>query len=141
MDLAEIVNKEFTEPLKGAIVADDLIATSQLIESVKQVYSRTENSQTVEVFAESYILDLKNGTQKNNEVTIDDIQTWIQAKGLEATLDANAVYNSILKNGTSWDKIGGSRELQAIINENNIQRVIDVAVENELNKILNTQWL
>lgn len=141
MDLDKLVNNEFTQPLKEAIITDDLIATRQLIESVKQVYTQTDTKKTVEVFAESYILQLRDGEQFKNELSLIDIEKWIDAKGLSGTLAPSAVYNSILRDGTTWDRIGGVKGLQNIINEANIQRIMDIAVAESKNEILKTKWL
>lgn len=141
MDLAAIVEKEFTQPLKDAIVADDLIATRQLINSVAQDVEITATKQTVRVMAEKYILELRDGEQYKSPPTLEAIEKWIIAKGLEGTLNAYAVLNSIEVNGTTWDRQGGSVELQAVINKANVKRVMGVAVQQEiLNIKLKTKW-
>ena len=109
MDIAELVEQEFTQPLREAIATDDLIATRQLINSVSQTYENQNNVQTVRVFAESYILQLRDGEQYKNDLSLSNIETWIEAKGLSGTLDPSAVYKSILRDGTTWDRIGGVR--------------------------------
>jgi hypothetical protein len=141
MDLAAVVEKEFTQPLKDAIVAEDLIATRRLINSVVQDVEITATKQTVRVMAEKYILELRDGEQYKSPPTLEAIEKWIQAKGLQGTLDADAVLDSIEQNGTTWDRLGGSVELQAVINKANVKRVMDVAVQQEiLNIKLKTKW-
>lgn len=140
MDLKGIVDDEFLQPLRGAIVAEDLIATRQLIESVRLEAEETTTRQTVRVYAEAYILELRDGEQYKSPPTIDDIKTWILAKGLEGILDPYAVLATILTEGTTWDKKGGSQKLQAIINKENLKRIIDIAVKDQTTKILSTKW-
>lgn len=141
MDLAEIVEKQFTQPLRDAIVTEDLIATHQLIDSVKQDAEVTATRQTVKVMAAKYILELRDGEQYKSPPTLDDIQKWLDARGLQSTLNAYAVLNSIREHGTTWDRQGGSVELQAVINKANVKRVMDVAVQKEIANIkLNTKW-
>ena len=141
MDLAAVVEKEFTQPLKDTIVAEDLIATRRLINSVVQDAEVTATKQTVRVMAEKYILELRDGEQYKSPPTLEAIEKWIEAKGLQGTLNAYAVLNSIELNGTTWDRQGGSVELQAVINKANVKRVMDVAVQQEiLNIKLKTKW-
>ena len=140
MDLASITEQQFTQPLRDAIITEDMVATKQLINSVSQEASITDGKQIVKVYAESYILGLRDGEQFKREPTIQDIESWLSAKGLDSTLNAHAVLNSIKENGTTWDQQGGSVELKAVINKENIQRVMDMAVKEATNKILNTKW-
>jgi len=140
MDLAATVDDELLQPLRGAIVADDLVATHQLIDSVKLEAETTATKQTVKVYAYSYILELRDGEQYKSPPNLEDIQTWIEAKGLEATLDAHAVLATILTEGTTWDRKGGSAQLQNILNKTNIQRVMDIAIQEQKTKILSTKW-
>lgn len=141
MDLGQLVEQEFTQPLREAILTDDLVATRQLINSVSQTYIEANNQQIVKVFAESYILELRDGEQYKNELSLSDIATWIDAKGLSGTLDPSAVYNSILRDGTIWDRQGGVKGLQKIINDQNVKRVLDIAIANEKTKLLGIKWL
>jgi hypothetical protein len=141
MDLAEISEREFTQPLRDAITDEDMIATRRLINSVEQESNITDSKQEVKVYAMKYVLSLRDGTQSQQKPTVEKIQEWISAKGLEGTLNAYAVLNSILENGTTWDRVGGSIELQSVINKDNVKRVLDIAVKEEANKILRTKWL
>ena len=67
---------------------------------------------------------------------MSDIEIWIEAKGLSGTLDATAVYNSILKNGTLYDRIGGVKSLKQIINDTNVKRVMNIFIDNAKNELL-----
>jgi hypothetical protein len=141
MDLAEITEREFTQRVRDALKTDDLIATRQLIESVKQEGEEAQHRETVKIYAERYILQIRDGEQYKDEPTISDIEQWIEAKGLSGTLEPWAVLNSIKQNGTTWDRIGGSAALKEVINPEIIQRVMDIAVQNEAKKISGTKWL
>ena len=139
MDLKAILDDEFIQPLRGAIVAEDMVATRQLIESIGLVDTSTDNKIEVSVVAESYILELRDGEQYKSKPTLQDIQTWLDAKGL--LLDARAVLANILTEGTSWDKKGGSEQLQNIINEDNVKRIVDIAIEELKIEINQIKWL
>lgn len=141
MDLAELTEREFTQPLREAITEEDMIATRRLIDSVKQESNITDSKQEVKIYAMDYVLELRDGNSDEKRMTVEKITEWINAKGLEATLDPQAVFNSILENGTSWDKQGGSRELKNVINEENLKRILNLAVKEETKKILQTKWL
>ena len=139
MDLESLVDDMFVQPLKGAIVAENMVATKQLIESVEIKDTSTKDKTEISVVAESYILELRDGEQYKKKPTLQDIQTWLDAKGL--FLDANSVLANILTEGTSWDKKGGSVLLQEVISENNVNNIVNIAVEEykqDLNKI---KWL
>lgn len=139
MDLESLVDDMFVQPLKRAIVAEKMVATKQLIESVETKDTSTKDKTEISVVAESYILELRDGEQYKKKPTLQDIQTWLDAKGL--FLDANSVLANILTEGTSWDKKGGSVLLQEVINENNVNNIVNIAVEEykqDLNKI---KWL
>lgn len=141
MDLEALVDDELIQPLRGAIVADDLVATRQLIESVSMQTTKTDNIDEVRVYAESYILELRDGEQYKSPPTIEDITTWVEAKGLAGTLDPYAVLATILTEGTTWDRKGGSPQLQSILNEGNIQRIMNIAIDETINEISKTEWL
>ncbi len=140
MDLEALVDDEFVQPLRGAIVAEDMIATRQLINSVTTTSNITANKQEVKVFAEAYILELRDGTQYQSPPTLQDITIWLEAKGLDGVLDPHAVLSNILTEGTSWDKKGGSSLLQEIISPENIQRIMNIAIDETINEINTTQW-
>ena len=141
MDLAEIVDDEFIQPLRGAIVTEDMVATRQLIDSVQLRDTSTKDKDEVSVYAESYILELRDGEQYKSPPTLADITTWIDAKGLTGTLDPYAVLATIRTEGTTWDKKGGSTRLKDVINPQNVQRIMDIAVENSITDLRQTKWL
>ena len=141
MDLAVLVDMELLQPLKEAIATDDLIATGQLRDSVRMESTLTPNKDEVKVYAEAYILELRDGEQYKSEPTLADITEWVEAKGLSGLMDPEAVLSSILRDGTTWDRIGGSPALKAVLNPENIQRIMNIAIDETINKISKTQWL
>jgi len=140
MDLEALVDDEFVQPLRGAIVGDNLIATRQLIESIHTTSNITANKQEVKVFAMAYILELRDGEQYKSPPTIEDIKEWVIAKGLDGILDPWAVLATIKTEGTTWDRKGGSAKLQAVLNPENVQRIMNTAIAETLNEISHTQW-
>lgn len=140
MDLEALVDDEFVQPLRGAIVGDNLIATRQLIESVHTTSIDTPNKQEVKVFAAAYILELRDGEQYKNPPSFQDIQNWVIAKGLDGILDPGAVWATIQTEGTTWDRKGGSAKLQAVLNEENVKRIMAIAIAETTNEILTTKW-
>lgn len=141
MDLAALVDDEFVQPLRGAIVADNLIATRQLIESVRLESNITANRDEVKVYAEAYILELRDGEQYKSPPNIEDIKEWVIAKGLDGVLDPWAVLANIQTEGTTWDRKGGSDKLKAIVNPDNVKRIMNIAIDETLNEISTTKWL
>lgn len=141
MDLEALVDDEFVQPLRGAIVADNLIATRQLINSVTTTSNITANKDEVKVYAESYILELRDGEQYKSPPTIEDIKTWVIAKSLDGILDPYAVLATIQTEGTTWDQKGGSNKLKDILNPANVQRIMDIAIEETKDEIKSTKWL
>lgn len=140
MDLVQLVQTELVEPLKDAIATDDLIATGQLRDSVRMESNITANKDEVKIYAEAYILELRDGEQYKSEPTLADIVEWVEAKGLSGLMDPEAVLSSILRDGTTWDRIGGSPALKAVLNPENIQRIMNIAIDETLNEISQTQW-
>jgi len=140
MDLGQLVQTELVEPLIGAILEEDMVATEQLLQSVRYETNITPNKDEVKVYAMDYLLELRDGEQYKSPPTLEDIETWILAKDLEGTLDAHAVLNSILENGTTWDRQGGSSRLKAVLNPDNIQRIMNIAIDETINEIYQTQW-
>jgi hypothetical protein len=141
MDLAAIVDDEFIQPLRGAIVAENMVATRQLIDSLSLESEVTPGKETVRVYAQAYILELRDGEQYNSPPSIEDIEIWIEAKGLSGVLEAYAVLANIRAEGTSWDQQGGSLKLKAVISEENIKRITDIAVEQKKQELINYRWL
>ena len=140
MDLGQLVQTELVEPLIEAILDEDMVATEQLLQSVHYETNITANKDEVKVYAMDYLLELRDGEQYKSLPTLEEIESWILAKDLEGTLDAEAVLNSILENGTTWDRQGGSERLKAVLNPENIQRIMNIAIDETINEISQTQW-
>ena len=69
--------------------------------------------------------------------TIENIQIWIDAKGLN--LNPYAVRNSIIANGTTWHRQGGSDVVTDNINEQAFNEVINLSKE-EIKQNITKQW-
>jgi len=140
MDLGQLVQTELVEPLIEAILDEDMVATEQLLQSVRYETNITANKDEVKVYAMDYLLELRDGEQYKSPPTLEDIEEWILAKDLEGTLDPFQVLESILEDGTTWDRQGGSARLKAVLNPENIQRIMNIAIEETINEISQTQW-
>lgn len=141
MDLAVLVDNELLQPLIDAIIEEDMVATEQLIQSIRYDTNLTADRDEVKVYAVEYLLELRDGEQYKSPPTLEDIEEWILAKDLEGKLDAFSVHQTILRDGTTWDRIGGSPALKAVLNPENIQRIMNIAIDETLNEISKTQWL
>lgn len=140
MDLGTLVQKELVEPLIEAILDEDMVATQQLLQSVKYETNLTPNKDEVKVYAMGYLLELRDGEQYKSPPTLEDIEEWILAKDLEGTLEASAVLETIQRDGTTWDQRGGSDRLKAVLNPENVQRIMNIAIDETINEISHTQW-
>lgn len=140
MDLGQLVQTELVEPLIEAILQEDMVATQQLLNSVRYETNITANKDEVKVYAMDYLLELRDGEQYKSPPTLADIEEWVIAKDLEGVLDPFAVHQSILKDGTSWDQMGGSSRLKEVLNPDNIQRIMNIAIDETINEVNQTQW-
>lgn len=140
MALKDIVDDELVVPLIDAIISEDMVATQQLINSIKTEVEKTDTKETVRIFAEDYLLRLRDGTQFTKKPSLEDIENWIIAKNLEDFLNPYAVLENINQFGTSWDQEGGSKKLQNVLNKENIQRIMNIAIESTAKKIKETKW-
>lgn len=139
--LEAIVDDEFLQPLRGAIVQEGMVATEQLLNSLRLESTVTPELEEVKVYAMAYVLELRDGEQYKSPPTIEDIKIWVEAKGLDGILDPWAVLSTIQTEGTTWDRKGGSVLLKQIISSDNLKRVLDIAVADSLTDIRNTKWL
>lgn len=140
MDLGELVQTELVEPLIDAIIEEDMVATEQLIQSIRYDTNITADRDEVKVYAVEYLLELRDGEQYKSPPTLEDIEEWILAKDLEDKLDAFSVHQTILRDGTTWDQQGGSERLKEVLNPENIQRIMNIAIDETINEISQTQW-
>lgn len=141
MDLEALVDDQFIQPLRGAIVQEGMVATEQLLNSLAMESISTPDKEEVKVYAQAYLLELRDGEQYKSPPTIDDIKTWVIAKGLDGILDPYSVLATIQTEGTTWDRKGGSSLLQEIVSESNLKRILDIAVEESAQEIKSVKWL
>lgn len=141
LTLQDIVDDEFLQPLRGAITKEQMIATRQMIESLRLESNITPHLEQVKVFCEDYILLLRDGEQYTKPPDIKDIELWVAAKGLEGILEPYAVLATILTEGTTWDRKGGSVRLQEVISDDNLKRIMNIAVEQKRLDLKQVKWL
>jgi len=140
MDLGQLVQTELVEPLIEAIIQEDMVATEQLIQSIRYETNITTSKDEVKVYAMDYLLELRDGEQYKSPPTLADIEEWVLAKDLEGLLDPYAVWENILEEGTTWDQQGGSARLKEVLNPENVQRIMNIAIDETINELLHTQW-
>jgi len=140
MSIEDAIQVTIIEPLKAALIANDMVATGALLNSVQLRKDDTVLQQTVyNIVALDYIVGLDLGVEPGETPypTIPDIQRWIDAKGLD--LNPYAVRNSIIANGTTWYRQGGSHIVTDSINAEAFQQVITLAGPEIKNNIVQ-QW-
>ena len=141
MTTDEAIQTVIIEKLKGLIIENDMVATRSLLNSVRYEKNESFNQLSYDIIALDYIVGLNDGIEPGETPypTIENIQKWINAKGLD--LNAYAVRNSIITNGTSWYKIGGSAIVTESINAEKFNEVIRLSMPDIKNKITNTWQL
>lgn len=138
MTTAEAVQSVIIDKLKQSIIANDMVATRALLNSVRYELNESNNQISYDIIAMDYIIGLEYGIAPNEDpASIENIQRWIDAKGLD--LNAYAVRNSILKNGTTWYRQGGSNIVTDAINQEAFNQVIELSKE-EIKQNITTQW-
>lgn len=141
MTTDEAIQTVIIEKLKGLIIENDMVATRALLNSVRYEKNESFNQLSYDIIALDYIVGLNDGIGPGETPypTIENIQKWINAKGLD--LNAYAVRNSIITNGTSWYQIGGSDIVTESINAEKFNEVIRLSMPDIKNKITNTWQL
>ena len=139
MTIDEAVQSVIIDKLKKAIVDNDMIATRALYNSVRFEKKELLEQITINIFALDYIVGLDEGVAPNEKPfpNIEDIKTWLAAKGLD--LNPYAVRNSIISNGTTWFRIGGSNIVTDSINNEAFKQVVELA-SSEIKLKIKTQW-
>lgn len=138
MTTAEAVQSVIIDKLKQSIIANDMVATRALLNSVRYELNETNGQTSYDIIAMDYIIGLEYGIAPNEDpASIENIQRWIDAKGLP--LNAYAVRNSILNNGTTWYRQGGSNIVTDAINQEAFNQVIELSKE-EIKQNITTQW-
>lgn len=139
MTIDEAVQSVIIDKLKQAILDNDMVATRALLNSVRFEKKEILEQITIEIFALDYIVGLNDGIAPDEKPfpNIGDIKTWLAAKGLD--LNPYAVRNSIISNGTTWFRIGGSNIVTDSINNEAFKQVIDLATP-DLKIKIKEQW-
>jgi hypothetical protein len=141
MTTDEAIQTVIIEKLKGLIIENDMVATRALLNSVRYEKNESFNQLSYDIIALDYIVGLNDGIEPGETPypTIENIQKWINAKGLD--LNAYAVRNSIITNGTTWFRLGGSDIVTESINAEKFNEVIRLSMPDIKNKITNTWQL
>jgi len=137
MTTDEAVQTVIIDKLKRLIVDNDMVATRALLNSVRYEKKELLGLLTYDIIALDYIVDLNDGAPPGTEASIEDIQKWIAAKGLD--LNPYAVKNSIKNLGTTWYRQGGSNIVTDSINDEAFKQVIELA-KPDLQIKIKEQW-
>ena len=135
MELGAAVQTIIIDKLKKAMVDRDMVATKALLNSVRYEQKELLQQTIIEIYALDYIVDLNDGVapEERPYPEIEDIKIWLAAKGLD--LNPYAVKNSIIKNGTTWYRQGGSHIVTDSINSEAFKQVVEMARPDLQNKI------
>ncbi len=139
MTLDEAVQTVIIDKLKRLIVDNDMVATRALLNSVhfekKEQFSLIE----IDIIALEYIVGLDEGIEPGHKPVpdISELERWIAAKGLD--LNPYAVRNSIIANGTTWYRQGGSHIVTDSINDEAFKQVVELATP-DLQIKIKEQW-
>jgi len=139
MTTDEAVQTVIIDKLKGLIIENDMVATRALLNSVRYEKNESFNQLSYDIIALDYIVGLNDGIAPDETPypSIANLQKWIDAKGLD--LNPYAVRNSIINNGTSWFRLGGSDIVTDSINAERFNEVIRLATPDIKDKIKN-RW-
>jgi len=139
MDLGAVVQAVIIDKLKASIIANDMVATKALLNSVHYEQKELLQQTIIEIYALDYIVGLNDGVAPDEKPypDIEEIKIWIDAKGLD--LNPYAVRNSIIANGTTWYRVGGSNIVTDAINNEAFKQVVELAKPELQNKI-KSQW-
>lgn len=143
MDLGQAVQTIIIDKLKASIIANDMVATRALLNSVRYEESNLLQQTVINIYALDYIVGLNDGiapsdtdgwTKDFNRLPrVSEIQKWIDAKGLD--LNPFAVRANIIKFGTTWYRQGGSNIVTDSINSEAFKKVVELARPELQNKI------
>lgn len=139
MDLGQAVQTVIIDKLKASIIANDMVATKALLNSVHYEQKELLQQTIIEIYALDYIVGLNDGVAPDEKPypDIDEIKIWLDAKGLD--INPYAVRNSIIANGTTWYRVGGSNIVTDAINNEAFKQVVELAKPELQNKI-KSQW-
>lgn len=146
MRVEEAINLVIIDKLKQAIVENDMVATRDLLNSVRYEKSETMSQTSYDILALEYIVDLNDGVAPlgspdykdfSTGPRISELETWIEKKGLN--LNPFAVRASIIKNGTTWYRKGGSNVVTDVINDESFNEIINLS-KKEIQNNITKKW-
>ena len=135
MELGAAVQTIIIDKLKQSIIDNDMVATKALLNSVRYEQKELLQQTVINIYALDYIAGLDQGVapEERPYPEIEDIKIWLTAKGLD--LNPYAVKNSIIANGTTWYRQGGSHIVTDSINSEAFKQVVEMARPDLQNKI------
>ena len=135
MVIGAAVQTIIIDKLKKAMVDRDMVATKALLNSVRYEQKELLHQTVINIYALDYIVGLNDGVapEERPYPEIEDIKIWLAAKGLD--LNPYAVKNSIIANGTTWYRQGGSHIVTDSINSEAFKQVVELARPDLQNKI------
>ena len=135
MDLGAAVQTIIIDKLKQSIIDNDMVATKALLNSVRYEQKELLQQTVISIYALDYIVGLNDGVapEERPYPNVEDIKIWLAAKGLD--LNPYAVKNSIIANGTTWYRQGGSQIVTDSINSEAFKQVVELARPDLQNKI------
>lgn len=141
MSIEDAIQAVIIDKLKASIIANDMVATRALLDSVRFEKNESFGQLSYDIIALDYIVGLDQGVEPGETPypTIEAIQTWLAAKGLD--INPYAIRNSIIANGTTWYRQGGSHIVTDSINVEAFNQVIALAMPDIKNKIKDTWQL
>ena len=140
MTTGEAVQLVIVDKLKALILENDMVATRALLNSVRYEENVSFNQLSYDIIALDYIVGLDEGIAEGEQPypTIENLQKWIDAKGLD--LNPYAVRNSIINNGTTWYRQGGSNIIKETFNVEAINEVVRLS-KPDIQKQIRETWL
>ena len=135
MELGAAVQTIIIDKLKQSIIDNDMVATKALLNSVRYEQKELLHQTVINIYALDYIVGLNDGVapEERPYPEIEEIKIWLAAKGLD--LNPYAVKNSIIANGTTWYRQGGSHIVTDSINSEAFKQVVELARPDLQNKI------
>ena len=135
MELGAAVQTIIIDKLKASIIDNDMVATKALLNSVRYEQKELLQQTVINIYALDYIVGLNDGVapEERPYPEIEEIKIWLAAKGLD--LNPYAVKNSIIANGTTWYRQGGSHIVTDSINSEAFKQVVEMARPDLKNKI------
>ena len=135
MDLGQAVQTIIIDKLKASIIDNDMVATKALLNSVRYEQKELLQQTVISIYALDYIVGLNDGVapEERPYPNVEDIKIWLAAKGLD--LNPYAVKNSIIANGTTWYRQGGTHIVTDSINGEAFKQVVELARPGLQNKI------